>query len=427
MNSPTAAPTGVATQARHCHPNPNPPPHEAKDSVVASSSRCDDEQGLNHRAYRHPIPLPPQILTKHTFSFDSDDDGDSHDGIASACGQIARVGTFSFDYDELQQAQADAVEESKIHYDAKQTFDSPLITNTNQKRLIDTFDLRHEEEAETMNELDGFSRSSPMTKDPPQHFCGDPSPLVTKIQRSHKPALMTREAQSISKMTPRQKRPRLPKSLEKVAGDQHGSLPKPTRSFNDKKMQQEQPSPKKQVLFPDIMKPVINLLLYLDEHEKDRTKVHQAFGIVQRCFRMKELSFDPEDCNQDLIGSIFDQMTSAFGSEVANMAVNALHFKTHRMHDFFPEQKYSYSATSTTPSSSQLAPAYAAQLRLLSPEMETTESQLIQACEEMIEEMNQAHRDELWVSLIAISMLRPLRGPTQEQQIFKSSSEEGEL
>jgi hypothetical protein len=343
---------------------------------------------------------PPSIqdfirqTKKECSSYSFDDESET--------GQITRVGTFSFDYDEIEQSliPEDTCRRGAEVYEYDKpgpSLSPPLMfeqpqakaSSINEKLAFNSMKKATFEGTKLTDK--SYLHQTPSVINKCHQTMGNPSALIT-MEGTKRP-----RSETFSSFPTNNKSTTVSKNFDLSSSFSLGQA----REFD----KIEAGLDETQTLFPESMKPIIQFLLYLEENEHDFDKVKQAFGIVQSCFRTYELSLDPEDCKQDLIGSIFQKFVDAFGTEVATFAVKAEHFRSQPFCNFFPSAE----TTLDYPGKQELVIAYSMQLQLLLPNGTGAvgPQRFFHHCQEVIDQMDQSHRDELWVSLTAISMLQP--------------------
>ena len=179
--------------------------------------------------------------------------------------------------------------------------------------------------------------------------------------------------------------------------------------------------------FPQEMKPILKILLYLDETCQDHSKVRRGFEVVQLCcrkYQQNQTSGDAEDKAtmtkfHELSGEIFEELINVVGEDLlGELILSSQSYESPRldmlvssgvgMLDFDSVRCKDTSLTtcgaagtpldSSTPGSIELAVAYGAHYARLHPSAPVAE--MARKGSRMVETMSKAERKELWAMLV---------------------------
>jgi hypothetical protein len=157
--------------------------------------------------------------------------------------------------------------------------------------------------------------------------------------------------------------------------------------------------------FPLEMKPIIRILLYMDEKLGDRGKVRKAFDIVQTCQKSHRRGAKKF---RELSGSIFEALVHEMGEELGEIFQASLTYESPQLDILCSSQSESEAPSTSVspPDLLGLAVAYGAHAMRLHPYVENFE-ELVRAGAEKLACMSEKEREGLWQDLVKTPLLYP--------------------
>ena len=144
--------------------------------------------------------------------------------------------------------------------------------------------------------------------------------------------------------------------------------------------------------YPLSMKPIIRILLHLDETSTERQKARKAFHVVQGCYKRHKLG---EKRFRDLNGTIFEALVEELGVDLGKIFQDSQSYTSPKLDTFFDKPDDS----STPPSSVALAISYGVHMARTNPDIKNLEDMVRDGAEEFKsmseEELSASWR--LWV------------------------------
>jgi hypothetical protein len=155
--------------------------------------------------------------------------------------------------------------------------------------------------------------------------------------------------------------------------------------------------------FPLEMKPIIRILLYMDEKLGDHGKVRKAFDIVQTCQKSHRRGTKKF---RELSGSIFEALVHEMGEELGEIFQASLTYESPQLDILCSSQPESEapSTSASPPDLLGLAVAYGAHAMRLHPYVENFE-ELVRAGAEKLACMSEKEREGLWQDLVKTPLL----------------------
>ena len=174
--------------------------------------------------------------------------------------------------------------------------------------------------------------------------------------------------------------------------------------------------------FPSEMKPILRILLLLDETCRDDSKVRRAFEIVQVCCRKYQQNKIPGKKKDmmtkfhELTGEIFEELINEVGERLlGQLLLSSQSYETPRLDDLlrggvcmldYDAVHAAAVAAAGTPGSIELAVAYGAHYRQLHPSAasDLSLSEIVRLGSHAVESMTETERKELWTKLIGMPL-----------------------
>jgi hypothetical protein len=153
--------------------------------------------------------------------------------------------------------------------------------------------------------------------------------------------------------------------------------------------------------FPEAMKPIIRILLYLEQTSTDQDVVHEAFDIVQNCY---DYHGGEESKIRKLTGAIFESLVEQLGQKVdlASVLQEAQRLESPKLEAYFrrPEVCKKPTPAPFFPTLLQLAVAYGAHSSKTNPEIISDLEEFVCTGAKDVVSMNSAEKVKFWKSMV---------------------------
>ena len=173
--------------------------------------------------------------------------------------------------------------------------------------------------------------------------------------------------------------------------------------------------------FPPAMKPILRILLLLDETCRDDSKVRRAFEIVQICcrkYQQNTIHAKKKDMTtkfHELTGEIFEELINEVGERLlGQLLLSSQSYENPRLNDLLKggvcmldyDSVHAAAAAAGTPRSIELAVAYGAHYRQLHPSAALNLSlpDIVRVGSLAVESMTETERKELWTKLVGMPL-----------------------
>jgi hypothetical protein len=171
------------------------------------------------------------------------------------------------------------------------------------------------------------------------------------------------------------------------------SLSRPSKQKADEKYHSLLNGP-----YPLSMKPIIQILLHLDETSTERQKARKAFHIVQGCYKRHKLG---EKRFRDLNGTIFEALVEELGVDLGKIFQASQSYSSPKLDTFFDKPD-----SSAPPSSVELAISYGVHMARMNPDLESFEDMIREGAEEF-KSMSEEELTGSWRSWVVNPSLKP--------------------
>jgi hypothetical protein len=151
--------------------------------------------------------------------------------------------------------------------------------------------------------------------------------------------------------------------------------------------------------YPLSMKPIIRILLHLDETSTERQKARKAFHVVQGCYRRHKLG---EKRFRDLNGTIFEALVEELGVDLGKIFQASQSYSSPKLDTFFDKPADS----SAPPSPVELAISYGVHMARMNPNLANFEDMIRDGAEEF-KSMSEEELSGSWRSWVVNPTFKP--------------------
>jgi hypothetical protein len=150
--------------------------------------------------------------------------------------------------------------------------------------------------------------------------------------------------------------------------------------------------------YPLSMKPIIRILLHLDDTSTERQKARKAFHVVQGCYKRHKLG---EKRFRDLNGTIFEALVEELGVDLGKIFQASQSYSSPKLDTFFDTPD-----SSAPPSSVELAISYGVHMARMNPDLENFEDMIRDGAGEF-KSMSEEELSGSWRSWVVNPTLKP--------------------